>query len=60
MRILASIVSLGFACLIALEIWQLPFHNGWMWSMPVFFLGVSLFQFIKHVNLLEWKVENNE
>ncbi|MCC5892590.1 hypothetical protein [Exiguobacterium sp.] len=54
MRLLASLISLGFACLISLELWQLPFVNGWMWGMPLFFLGVSFFQFMKHVNELEW------
>lgn len=54
MRLLASLISLGFACLISLELWQGPFHNGWVWSMPAFFLIVSFFQFIKHLNELEW------
>lgn len=55
MRLLASLISLGFACLISLELWQGPFHSGWVWSMPAFFLIVSFFQFMKHLNDLEWE-----
>ncbi|EPE62821.1 putative membrane protein [Exiguobacterium sp. S17] len=54
MRLLASLISLGFACLISLELWQGPFYGGWIWSMQAFFLIVSFFQFMKHLNELEW------
>lgn len=54
MRLLASLISLGFACMISLELWQGPFLSNWVWAMPSFFLGVSFVQFMKHLNELEW------
>lgn len=51
MRLLMSIVALGFACLTLLEIWQLPsYHSEWIYLMPFFFSLVSLFHFLRHLN----------
>ncbi|MCT4784706.1 hypothetical protein ACFQO8_09410 [Exiguobacterium aestuarii] len=54
MRLLTSLVSLGFACLISLELWQAPYLSNIVWAMPVFFLSVSFVQYMKHLNESEW------
>ncbi|MCT4777664.1 hypothetical protein NQG36_10340 [Exiguobacterium aquaticum] len=54
MLLLTSLIALGFACLMSIELLQGPFLDGWAWLMPAFFFAVSFSTFMRHLNNLEW------
>lgn len=54
MLLLTSLIALGFACLMSIELLQGPYINDWAWLMPAFFLAVSFSAFMRHLNNLEW------
>ena len=54
MLLLTSLIALGFACLMSIELLQGPFIDDWAWLMPAFFFAVSFSTLMRHLNNLEW------
>ncbi len=54
MLLLTSLITLGFACLMSIELLQGPFIDGWAWLMPAFFLAVSFSTFMRYLNNFDW------
>lgn len=54
MLLLTSLIALGFACLMSIELLQGPYINDWAWLMPAFFLAVSFSTFMRYLNDFDW------